>query len=133
MTQKHTTIKKERTMYCDPVVTLKTRSRALVADDRALNQTSTTGGNHHGLGCLGLDGQGRLAVGLNQGVDWEALGLHGDPLGVHLQLSKASSQHFFFPFRCGKRLMECNKICVFFMSCERKRYFTQDNKLHLSS
>lgn len=70
-----------------PLVTLETRSRALVADDRVLDQPSIVGGNHHSLWCLGLDGQGRLSVGLNQGVDREILGLHGYPLGVHLHLS----------------------------------------------
>ncbi len=75
------------TSYDKPIlslVTLETRSRALVADDGVLDETSAVGGDHHSLGRLGLDGQGRLAVGLNQGVDWEALGLHGYPLGVHL-------------------------------------------------
>lgn len=57
-----------------------------MADDGVLDETSTVGGDHHSLSRLGLDGQGRLAVGLNQGVDRETLGLHGDALGVHLQL-----------------------------------------------
>lgn len=65
-------------------VTLEARSGALVADDRVLDQTPAAGGDHHGLGRLGLNGQGRLAVGLNEGVDWKTLGLHGDSLGVHL-------------------------------------------------
>lgn len=52
---------------------------------------STGGSNHHSLGCLGLDGQRSLAVGLNQGVNWEALGLHWDPLGVHLHTSSSDS------------------------------------------
>lgn len=77
-----------------------------MADDWVLDETSTVGGNHHSLGRLGLDGHGRLAVGLNQGVDREGLGLHGDPLGVHLHLSRkiniASSQHVFFPLRLFK-------------------------------
>ncbi len=78
----------EITVYCVifSLVTLETRSRALVADDRVLDQTSAIGGNHHSLSCLRLDRQWRLAVRLNQGLYREALGLHGDPLGVHLQL-----------------------------------------------
>lgn len=57
-----------------------------MADDRVLDETRlATAGDHHSLGCLGLYGHG-LVVGLNQGVDWEALGLHGDPLGLHLHL-----------------------------------------------
>ena len=61
---------------------------ALVADDGALDEArlSAVGGDHHSLG-LGLDGQRRLAVGLNQRVHREALRLHLDPLGVHLHLS----------------------------------------------
>lgn len=65
-------------------VTLETRRGALVADDRVLDQAPAARGDHHGLGSLRLDGQGGLAVGLHQGVDWEALGLHRDRLGVHL-------------------------------------------------
>lgn len=58
-----------------------------MADDGVLDEPglSTIGGDHHGLGRLGLDGQRSLAVGLDQGVNWEGLGLHRDPLGVHLQ------------------------------------------------
>lgn len=74
------------------LVTLETRAWALVADDRALDETGlpAVGGNHHRLGRLGLDGHPRLAVGLNQGVDREALGLHGDPLGVQLHAGKTN-------------------------------------------
>lgn len=100
------------------LVTLETRSRALMADDGVLDQTSAAGGNHHGLVRLGLNGQGCLAVGLNQGVDREALGLHGDPLGVHLHLSQinkciVSSQHVF-SLRDDTSLMEHKTfICIF--------------------
>lgn len=61
-----------------------------MADDWVLDETGlpAIGGNHHSLGRLGLDGQGSLAVGLDQGMDWEGLGLHGDPLGVHLHQRK---------------------------------------------
>lgn len=48
------------------------------------------------MGRLGLDGKGRLAVGLNQRVDREALGLHRDALCVHLHLDQktvALSKH----------------------------------------
>lgn len=58
------------------LITLETRGRALMADDRVLDQASIIGGNHYSLGCLGLDWQRCLAMGLDQGVDWEALGLH---------------------------------------------------------
>ena len=59
-----------------------------MADDRTLDQTPTIRCDHHSLCCLGLDGQGCLVVGLNQSVDREAMGLHGDPLGVHLHLNE---------------------------------------------
>ncbi|TNN58501.1 hypothetical protein EYF80_031304 [Liparis tanakae] len=81
-----------RTRWCWMVIgwscfTLETGAGALVADDGALDETglSAVGGDHHSLGRLGLDGHARLAVGLNQRVDREALGLHGDALGVHLR------------------------------------------------
>lgn len=70
------------------LVTLETRGWTLVADDRVLDQSSIVGGNHYSLGCLGLDWQRCLAMGLDQSVDWEALGLHRDPLCVHLCLIK---------------------------------------------
>lgn len=70
------------------LVTLETRGRTLVADDRVLDQSSITGGNHYSLGCLGLDWQGCLAMGLDQSVNWEALGMHRDPLCVHLHIIK---------------------------------------------
>ena len=86
------------------LVTLETRGRALVADDRVLDEAAAVGGDHHSLGCLGLDGQGCLAVGLNQSVDWEALGLHRNPLCVHLHLSKKKKKFhlkmFFSPQTC---------------------------------
>ena len=71
-------------------VTLEARRVALVADDGALDELRlpAVGGDHHSMGRLRLDGQRRLAVGLNQGVHREALGLHGDPLGVHLHVKK---------------------------------------------
>lgn len=61
-----------------------------MADDRVLDEArlSAIGGNHHGLGRLCLDGQGGLAVCLNQGVNWEALRLHRNPLSVHLHSRK---------------------------------------------
>jgi len=73
--------------YPSLLVTLETGAGALVADDGALDEMglSAVGGDHHSLARLGLDGYARLAVGLNQRVDREALGLHGDALGVHLR------------------------------------------------
>lgn len=111
--------------YVVSLVTLESRSRALVADDRVLDQTSAAGGNHHGLGRLGLNGQGCLAVGLNQGVDREALGLHWDPLGVHLHLSQinkciVSSQHVF-SLRDDTSLTEDKTVYLYFlMYCFQK-------------
>lgn len=57
-----------------------------MADDRVLDQASAARGDHHGLGSLRLDGEGCRAVGLDQRVDREGLGLHRDRLGVHLQI-----------------------------------------------
>lgn len=70
------------------LVTLETRGRTLVTDDRVLDQSSIIGGNHYSLGRLSLDWQGCLAMGLDQSVNWEALGLHRDPLCVHLRIIK---------------------------------------------
>lgn len=68
------------------VVTLETRGRALMADDRVLDQSAIVGGNHYSVRRLGLNWQRRLAMGLDQSVDWKALSLHGNPLCVHLHL-----------------------------------------------
>lgn len=61
-----------------------------MADDGVLDEAGLSGirGNHDGLWGLRLDGEGGLGVGLDQSVDWEALGLHRNPLSVHLQRSK---------------------------------------------
>lgn len=57
-----------------------------MADDWVLDvvRLAPAGGNHHGLGCLCLDGERCLGVGLNQSLDWEVLGLERNPMGVHL-------------------------------------------------
>lgn len=70
------------------LITLETRGRALVADNRALDQSPIVGGNHYSLRRLGLDWQRCLAMGLDQSVDWKALSLHSDPLCVHLNLKR---------------------------------------------
>ena len=110
------------------LVTLETRSRALVANDRVLDETwlPAIGGNHHSLSCLGLDGQGCLAVSLNQGVYREALGLHRDPLAVHL--------HLVLKIRDYYSLMHHWKVdLLFWCTVLWKRYFTQENELNLLS
>lgn len=37
------------------LITLETRGRALMADDRVLDQSSIAGGNHYSVRSLGLD------------------------------------------------------------------------------
>lgn len=80
------------------VVTLETMTWALMANDGVLDKAGLSGirGNHDGLWSLRLDGEGGLAVGLNQGVDRETVSLHRNALSVHLQRSKQSviQQHF---------------------------------------
>lgn len=70
-------INKSTTIKAKQKLTLETRSGTLMADDWVLDEARLppVGGNHHGLGCLRLDGEGRLGVGLNQGLNREAMGL----------------------------------------------------------